>query len=110
MAFTFEKLVVYQKAIDFADAICQETEGFTRGSGFPVDQLNRAAISIAANIAEGTAASQSLIEGTSSGSREVPFRNACRCSNWLVDEISCQKSIIFDSRPTSKRSPECSPV
>src|ERR1700678_2457828 len=53
MAFTFEKLMVYQKAIDFADAVCQQTEGFPRGYGLLVDQLNRAALSIAANIAEG---------------------------------------------------------
>ena len=53
MAFTFEKLIVYQKAIDFADRVCQLTEQFPRGYGFLVDQLNRAALSIAANIAEG---------------------------------------------------------
>jgi len=53
MAFTFEKLLVYQKAIDFADEMCSKTEQFTRGYGFLVDQLNRAALSIAANIAEG---------------------------------------------------------
>jgi four helix bundle protein len=53
LAFAFEKLLVYQKAIDFADAICQRTEQFSRGYGFLVDQLNRAALSIAANIAEG---------------------------------------------------------
>jgi four helix bundle protein len=53
MAFAFEKLLVYQKSVDFADAICQLTEGFSRGYGFLVDQLNRAALSIAANIAEG---------------------------------------------------------
>jgi four helix bundle protein len=53
MAFSFEKLLVYQKAIDFSDAISQETERFPRGYGFLVDQLNRAALSIAANIAEG---------------------------------------------------------
>lgn len=53
MAFTFEKLVVYQKSVDFADQICQHTEQFTPGYGFLVDQLNRASISIAANIAEG---------------------------------------------------------
>jgi four helix bundle protein len=53
MAFAFEKLAVYQKSVDFADAICQRTEGFSRGYGFLVDQLNRAALSIAANIAEG---------------------------------------------------------
>lgn len=53
MAFAFEKLLVYQKAIDFADAVCSTTEHFPRGYGFLVDQLNRAALSIAANIAEG---------------------------------------------------------
>lgn len=53
MAFAFEKLMVYQKSVDFADQICQHIENFTRGYGFLVDQLNRAALSISANIAEG---------------------------------------------------------
>lgn len=53
MVFSFEKLEVYQKAVTFADCICQATEGFGRGYGFLSDQLNRAALSIAANIAEG---------------------------------------------------------
>ena len=53
MAFAFEKLLVYQKSVDFADAICGQTEQFARGYGFLVDQLNRAALSISANIAEG---------------------------------------------------------
>jgi len=53
MAFAFEKLIVYQRAVDFADQICSRTENFPRGYGFLVDQLNRAALSIAANIAEG---------------------------------------------------------
>lgn len=53
MAFTFEKLIVYQKAVDFADRILATTEGFSRGYGFLADQLNRAAVSIAANLAEG---------------------------------------------------------
>lgn len=53
MAFAFEKLFVYQKAVDFAEAVCGETEEFSRGYGFLTDQLNRAALSIAANIAEG---------------------------------------------------------
>ena len=53
MAFAFEKLQVYQKSVDFADQICQHTEQFSRGYGFLVDQLNRAALLISANIAEG---------------------------------------------------------
>ena len=53
MAFMFENLQVYQKAVDFADEIAQLTEGFPRGYGFLADQLNRAALSIATNLAEG---------------------------------------------------------
>jgi len=46
MAFAFEKLLVYQKAVDFADSIWAGTEQFPRGYGFLVDQVNRAALSI----------------------------------------------------------------
>jgi four helix bundle protein len=53
MAFAFEKLQVYQKAVAFADTVCTLTKGFPRGYFFLADQLNRAALSIAANIAEG---------------------------------------------------------
>jgi four helix bundle protein len=53
MSFAFEKLKVYQKAIAFADAVCTLTKSFPRGYFFLTDQLNRAALSIAANIAEG---------------------------------------------------------
>ena len=53
MSFQFEKLLVCQKAIDFGDDVCSVTEQFTRGYGFLVDQLNRASLSISANIAEG---------------------------------------------------------
>ncbi|NUQ45442.1 MAG: four helix bundle protein [Phycisphaerae bacterium] len=53
MAFMFEKLEVNQKSVDFADEIAAMTEGYPRGYGFLVDQLNRAAMSIATNLAEG---------------------------------------------------------
>jgi four helix bundle protein len=53
MAFMFENLEVYQKAVDFADEVACLTERIPRGYGFLVDQLNRAALSIAANLAEG---------------------------------------------------------
>jgi four helix bundle protein len=53
MAFAFEKLLVYQKSINFADNICTLTRDLPRGYFFLADQLNRAALSIATNIAEG---------------------------------------------------------
>ena len=53
MAFMFENLQVYQKAVDLADRIATLAETFPRGYYFLVDQLNRAALSIATNLAEG---------------------------------------------------------
>lgn len=53
MAFMFEKLEVYQKAVTLADNIADLTQNFPRGFGFLADQLNRAALSIATNLAEG---------------------------------------------------------
>ena len=53
MAFAFEKLNVYQKAVDFADKICIITSAFPNGYYFLRDQLNRASLSISANLAEG---------------------------------------------------------
>ena len=44
---------MYQKAVDFVDQITTLTEGFPRGYGFLSDQLNRASLSIATNLAEG---------------------------------------------------------
>jgi four helix bundle protein len=51
--FAFEKLLVYQKSVVLAEAVCVATRGFPRGYFFLADQLNRAALSIATNIAEG---------------------------------------------------------
>ena len=53
MPFLFENLLVYQKALDFADEVCQFTSRFDRGFGFLADQLNRASLSISTNLAEG---------------------------------------------------------
>jgi four helix bundle protein len=53
MAFMFENLQVCQKAVDFADGIAALAEKFPRGYYFLTDQLNRAALSVATNLAEG---------------------------------------------------------
>ncbi len=53
MPFLFEKLDVYRRALDLADNLSQRAAGFPRGHRALADQLTRAAISIAANIARG---------------------------------------------------------
>ncbi|MHC4441634.1 MAG: four helix bundle protein [Planctomycetota bacterium] len=43
MAFMFENLKVYQKAVDLTELISSLSESFSRGSYYLTDQLNRAA-------------------------------------------------------------------
>lgn len=53
--FNFEKLDVWQKAIDFADLIYNETRTFPAEERFGLtNQLRRAAVSISSNLAEGS--------------------------------------------------------
>ena len=53
MPFMFQNLKVYQKAVDLAETVSRLTEPFPRGTYYLTDQFNRAALSIALNIAEG---------------------------------------------------------
>lgn len=53
MPFMFENLDVYQKSVDLAEIIITLTDEFPKGYYFLTDQLNRASLSIATNIAEG---------------------------------------------------------
>jgi four helix bundle protein len=53
--FNFEKLEVWQKAIDFADFVYSVTRTFPDDERFGLtNQMRRAAVSISSNIAEGT--------------------------------------------------------
>lgn len=54
--FPFEKLETWQKAIDFADTVYRITRKFPDEERFGLtSQMRRAAVSIASNIAEGSA-------------------------------------------------------
>lgn len=53
--FNFEKLEVWQKAIDFADMVYTVTKSFPDDERWGLtSQMRRAAVSISSNIAEGT--------------------------------------------------------
>jgi len=91
VAFMFENLKVYQKAVDFADHASALAERFPRGYYFLADQLNRAALSIAANLAEGngrfTKADRKNFFGIARGSAQecVPLLELARRRK-LLDE------------------------
>jgi len=58
--FKFVKLSVWQRAVDFADAIYAASRSFPLEERFGLtNQIRRAAISISSNIAEGSARSDS---------------------------------------------------
>ena len=53
--FKFEKLDVWQKAIEFADVIYSVTRSFPADERFGLtDQMRRGAVSVSSNIAEGS--------------------------------------------------------
>jgi four helix bundle protein len=54
--FGFERLEVWQKAIDFADIVYRVTRAYPDDERFGLtNQMRRAAVSISSNIAEGSA-------------------------------------------------------
>src|SRR5713226_604436 len=54
--FKFEKLDVWQRAIDFADLVYSKTKSFPSDERFGLtNQMRRAAVSVSSNIAEGSA-------------------------------------------------------
>ncbi|MGD2173844.1 MAG: four helix bundle protein [Candidatus Brocadiaceae bacterium] len=84
MAFAFKRLKVYQKAVDFADQVAALTEDFPRDHGFLGGWLNRGAVSIAANLAQGdgrfTKADRKNFSGIARGSVQecVPLLELAR--------------------------------
>lgn len=53
--FNFEKLTVWEKAIDLADSVYSTTRNFPDAERFGLtNQMRRAAVSISSNIAEGS--------------------------------------------------------
>ncbi|MEQ1676712.1 MAG: four helix bundle protein [Chitinophagaceae bacterium] len=55
MAFKFERLIVWQKAVDLSDVVNQVTKGFPKDEIYVLtSQMKRAADSVSLNIAEGS--------------------------------------------------------
>ncbi len=85
MAFMFENLNVYQKAVDLAEQISNLTDNFPRGNYYIVDQINRAALSIPLNIAEGNGKFTGNDKKISFLSPGVPRMSACLCLRYAKE-------------------------
>ena len=92
MAFMFENLKVYQKAVDLAELTSSLSESFPRGFYYLTDQLNRAALSVSTNIAEGngrfTKADRKKYFIIARGSVQecVPILEVCRRRKLISDQ------------------------
>lgn len=93
MTFMFEHLEVYRKSVNFADRLLGLTETFPKGYRFLADQLNRATLSIAANIAEGngrfTKADRKNFFGIAPGSLQecIPLLELARRRDLVEDRV-----------------------
>jgi four helix bundle protein len=82
--FNFEKLLVYQKSLDFIDKVYDITDKFPISEKFNItDQFRRAATSIALNIGEG------------SGGTDKEFNSFLRISKRSVKECVVCTTVSF---------------
>jgi len=102
MPFLFESLKVYQNALNFAHEANTLTESFTRGTFFLSDQLNRASLSVAANIAEGNGRFQKADRihffriARGSAFECVPILEICKRKQLITEELNNRLKLKLD--------------
>lgn len=105
MGFKFEKLIVWQKALDLAESVHELTKGFPKEELFILSsQIKRAADSISLNIAEGSTGQ--------SNAEFIKFLNYVLRSN--VEVVGCiylaQKRNLIDLSKFSKIYRQCEEI
>lgn len=105
--FNFEKLEVWQRAIDFADMIYSLTRTFPQDERFGLtNQMRRAAVSVSSNIAEGssrfsTADYARFIELATGSLYEVVSQTLICVRQGLLTENDYKK--VYDSAEIQSR-------
>ena len=90
--FRFEKLGVWQKAVEFADRVYAVTRGFPDDERFGLtSQMRRAAVSISSNVAEGSGRSSDhefvrFLEIAYSSLMEVVSQSQIALSQGFLDQ------------------------
>jgi four helix bundle protein len=102
MAFDHEKLDVYQLAIEFTARANDVIESLPRGRGYLADQLQRAALSIVLNIAEGAGrfspADKSVfyLRSRASATESAAVLDVCRKLKLIEDATTEANKAILD--------------
>ena len=102
MAFDHEKLDVYQLAIDFIARANDIIEQLPRGRGYLADQLQRAALSIVLNIAEGAGkfapADKAVFytRARASATESAAVLDACRKLNLISAVLADESKAILE--------------
>ena len=92
MGFLFEKLDVYQRAMNFAERVISLADELPRGQAALADQFKRAALSIPLNIAEGNGRWHAkdrknfFIIARGSAFECVPLLELCCRRGWMSEE------------------------
>jgi len=94
MGFMFERLDVYQRAVNLAETVFKLAEELPRGQASLADQFKRAAMSISLNIAEGNGRWHSkerrnfFLIARGSVFECVPLLELCRRQKWVTDDYA----------------------
>lgn len=93
MSFSFEKLDIYKKAVEFANDIYEITKDYPKSEIFGItNQLRRASLSMSLNIAEGSGRSKKefrhfLDMARTSGYECIPILEISKRQGYISDEL-----------------------
>jgi four helix bundle protein len=102
MPFDHEKLDVYQLAIEFVARANEVIEQLPRGRGYLADQLQRAALSIVLNIAEGAGkfspADKAVFytRARASATESAAVLDACRKLNLIATPVADDNKAVLE--------------
>ena len=102
--FDFEKLEVYQLALDFFDQLCAVCRNLPREVRYPLgDQLVRAALSISNNLAEGTGKQSKKEKARYYGTSIDSARECISMLNVLLRQQHIDRQRYGELRQTGQR-------
>jgi hypothetical protein len=106
--FNFEKLEVWQEAINFADSVYAVTRTFPDGERFGLtNQMRRAAVFISSNIAEGSSRSSRTDLPVLLKSPPVPYLRSFHKRPFPKDRVFYQKPTSIFCIPPVKNKAKC---